>query len=326
MKTLRVLCVGANLESQTTLQGLVAHGVQVAALVTRPSDNPGRGCDFVDMHDYCASHNIPVIDTIDINSHKTLDDIRAVQPDYIFVLGWSQIFCQELLGLPLKFVVGSHPSLLPKGRGRAPVPWTILQNLRKSGVTLFHMDKGADAGDILWQREFPVEPGIYAMQLYMRIADHLRTGFCELHDDLVRGSIKPKKQDKTLVSYRERRCMEDGHIDFRGKSVAIGRLVRAVSQPYPGAYAYHGGRKIEIWRADLSEIPDIVGTPGQILRRKGGFLLVQAGDKSLWISEFTCNGMDLPITDLPVGSHFGYRVDDEINKLWKAVLALQNGE
>ncbi len=326
MKSLRILCVGSNLESEKALQGLINHGAPIVGLVTRPSTTPGQVSDYVDLHHYCTDNDIPVINTRDINSPETIKEIKELEPDYIFVLGWSQLFSEELLQTPTKFIVGSHPSRLPEGRGRAPIPWTILQGASKSAVTLFRMDTGIDSGDILWQRSFPVEPDIYAMQLYLQTATYLSTAFCELSDALANDTIKSHKQDPAIVSHRSRRYPEDGYINFSLGALEIDRLIRATSQPYPGAYAYHRGRKIEIWKTSLGDIPDAVGTPGQILKHSNNALLVYSIDQPLWISDFTCNGQYISPTELPVGSCFGYRVNDEIHKLWQAVHALQNNE
>ncbi|GIT30626.1 MAG: hypothetical protein Ct9H300mP1_26720 [Planctomycetaceae bacterium] len=95
--------------------------------------------------------------------------------------------------------------------------------------------------------------------------------------------VPERVQPSEGSSYRARRTPADGHIDFRPSAETIERLVRAVSHPYPGAYSYYGGTKVVFWRASLQGIPNHVGTPGQILLSKDGRLLVQAGDRPLWL-------------------------------------------
>ena len=81
-----------------------------------------------------------------MNAVETIKAIEALRPDYIYTLGWSQLFREAFIKTPSRYVVGSHPSELPAGRGRAPVPWTILQGHRQSAVTLFRIDVGVDSG------------------------------------------------------------------------------------------------------------------------------------------------------------------------------------
>ena len=79
------------------------------------------------------------------------------EPIYVFI---PSIGISEIIKIPNIGVFGSHPTLLPKYRGRAPIPWTIIKGLKKSGLTFFWIDEGVDNGDILDQKEllFPLFP------------------------------------------------------------------------------------------------------------------------------------------------------------------------
>ena len=320
----RVVCVGANLESEVALQGLLAMGANVVGLITVPPQTPGGISDYVDLHALCITHGIATVDTEDINAPETLAEIAALAPDYIFTLGWSQLFGVDLLKIPARFVLGSHPSPLPQGRGRAPVPWTILQGHTRSAVTIFRMDAGVDAGAILCQRWFDVPPRAYAMDVYNLVAANLRDGYAELYRAFARGeAVAEKPQDLTRATHRAKRTADDGHLDFTQPAARLDALVRAVSRPYPGAYSYFDGRKVEIWQASLDNVPPYTGVPGQILAKRQGRLLVQAADAPLWLSEFTSGGETLATKSFPLGSVFGFRIEDELFRLRQEVERLQ---
>jgi hypothetical protein len=70
-------------------------------------------------------------------------------------------------------------------------------------------------------------------------------------------------------------------------------------------------------------VPDITGTVGQILAKEGENLLIQAGDKPLWVTQLTSNGVPLDLSTVPRGSTFGYRVHDEIHQLRQRVADLE---
>lgn len=53
-------------------------------------------------------------------------------------------------------MINIHPALLPIGRGAWPMPVTILNGIKKSGVTIHKMEESFDTGEILMQREFDV--------------------------------------------------------------------------------------------------------------------------------------------------------------------------
>ncbi len=311
----RVVCIGSNQESRIALLGLIECGVDVVGLITQPLAPANPGSDYVDLHPIAEALGIHCVDSDDINAGATVAALTALAPDYVFTLGWSQLFSGDVLDVPTGFVVGSHPSPLPEGRGRAPIPWMVLQGAERGAVSLFRMVRGADAGPVLIQRSFDVPPRADAGILYERAAVALREAYCELHAAILNDAVREVAQDERRASYRARRVPGDGHLDFSQTREDVDRLIRAVTRPYPGAYAYHHGVPVHVWRSDLDDIPAHTGSVGQVLLKREGRLLVQAGDGPLWLTELTVDGQVADLRDLPVGSNFGYRIEDELHAL-----------
>src|SRR5207245_7813391 len=87
-----------------------------------------------------------------------------------------------LVALAAGRAYGMHPTLLPRHRGRAPIPWAILSGLARTGVTLFEIDDAtADSGPIVGQVEVPVEPDETATTLFDKLA--------RAHVDLIRLAV-----------------------------------------------------------------------------------------------------------------------------------------
>ncbi len=320
---LRIVCVGANEESVVMLDGLCAHRAHVVGVVTVPVEAAGPISDHADVRPVARVLGAAVIETTDINSPETVAAVRALQPDVIFVLGWSQLLGSEMLTLARRGVVGSHPSLLPEGGGRAPVPWTILEGLTETGVTLFSMDEGIDSGAVLAQPRFSVPPGADSTWLYRVAAEHLRDAFVDLVERARAGRPwTAVTQDRQSGSTRGKRTPADGHLDFRRPVDELVTLVRAVTHPYPGAYAYHEDRKVVVWSATADDAPRRRGTIGQILARRSDAVFVQAGDGGLWLVQPTIDGR-VAVSDLALGSCFGYRVQDELQALRAEVARLR---
>lgn len=319
----RIVCIGSNKESEVALYGLLEQKVNVIGLVTLPSNHNQEVSDYVDLHDLCYANNLTVVDTTDVNSSETCHAIRNLHPDYIFTLGWSQLFKEELLSIPKRYVVGSHPSPLPEGCGRAPVPWTILQGRELSAVTLFKMDLSVDSGPILLQKFFTIPTGATALHLYQLVANNLRDGFCELYQQILQGTTTETAHDSAKTSCRAKRVPADGHIDFSQSAEKIELLIRASSQPYPGAYTYYHGDKVTVWKASLTNPPDYTGTTGQIVLRKKEQLLVQTGDGCIWLEDFEIDGRKIEPQQFKVGDKFGFNLEDEIYQLKKELQDLQ---
>jgi methionyl-tRNA formyltransferase len=302
---------------------LLEAGARIVGVATRPAGARGGISDYVDLHPICDAYGIPCVDTDDINATDTVAAIRDLAPDYVFVLGWSQLLRDEALSTPSRYVVGSHPTPLPRGRGRAPVPWMILLGESRGAVSLFRMALGADAGPLLLQRWFDIEPGTDATALYRQVAERLRDAFCELYVQLREGTVHEIQQDQEQASYRARRTPADGHIDFGQGRDQIDRLVRAVTRPYPGAYTYYRGEKIVVWKSSLADVPDHRGVTGQILARRDERLLVQAGDGPLWLHDLSRDGQAVEPRELEIGATLGYRIEDEIHALRLEVAELR---
>lgn len=314
----RILCVGSNLESQIALNGLINIKANIVGLVTRPVGEPGNITDYVDLHEVCKENNIVTIDTKNINSANTLDHIRDLKPDYIFTLGWSQLFKKELLSIPKEFVIGSHPSILPYGRGRAPVPWTIIEDIRKSAVSFFKMDMGADTGVLLHQVFFDIPARSYAYDVYMLVANSLSLGFCEIYSKIVDNYLKEISFPNIKVSHRAKRGPEDGLINFNQESEEVDKLIRAVSYPYPGAFTFYENKKILVWKSSLDNIPIYNAIPGQILELKDDSILVFAKESAIWLCELTDSlGNHIITKNFKIGTKFGYSVENEIYKIWQ---------
>jgi methionyl-tRNA formyltransferase len=319
----RIVCVGSNLESQVILDGLLDLKANIVGLVTLPPKSGITVSDYVDLHQLCRDKSIRVIDTEDINGRDTIKSLESLAPDYIFTLGWSQLFKKNLLAIPRRFVVGSHPSPLPEGRGRAPIPWTILQESKKGAVTLFRMEQGVDSGPILIQKWFDMPERPYAMDVYLIAARTLKNAYCKLYDEIKIGNCTETVQDLSKASFRAKRLPEDGHIDFSKNAEEIERLIRAVSEPYPGAFTFYGGRRVSIWRASADKVPPYLGTIGQILTKREEKLVVQGGDRAVWVWKFTIDGESVDPSFFDIGSKFGFNLEIELISLRRELESLK---
>jgi methionyl-tRNA formyltransferase len=323
MTTPRVVCVGANQESLVVLQTLVAAGARPAAVVTTPPHTSLGACDYVDLHPYCAAWGVPVVDVRRINAPDAVQALAAARPDYLYVLGWSQLLGEAALGTVRHDAIGSHPSALPYGRGRAPIPWAILEDARELAVSLFRLAPGADAGEILVQRKFLLPRRPYAREAYDRVAQELAQAFLELYRAHAAGvALRGTPQDERRATYRAKRTWADGWLDFRRPAADVERLVRAVSAPYPGAYFYVDDLRVTAWRAAVVGDLRHQGACGQVLRVDQDSLYVQTGDGVVRLWDLTVGGQPLPAGELPPGRVLGLRVEDELFRLRAELAAL----
>ena len=154
--------------------------------------------------------------------------------------------------------------------------WQLLLGVQQSKCSLFLIDEGMDSGDILGQEEYVLSEEDYAMDAQIKVEEALGRLAEKVLLQIKNGTIKPIKQNEEEATYLLVRRPEDGLINWKDATKDIHRLIRAVSNPYPGAYSlYDGLHKIIIWKAEILKNNKYIGIPGQICEiRKDSFDVV----------------------------------------------------
>jgi methionyl-tRNA formyltransferase len=307
---MRVAWVSFDVIGRDCLEAAVVCGAEVAAVVTLPGPvDPGRSgqCSFDEV---AARLGARLVETRDVNAPDTLAALRDAAPDLIFVVGWSQLVGDDFIALAPGGVFGMHPTLLPRHRGRAPIPWTILSGLATTGVTLFEIaDATADSGSIVGQVEVPVAPDETATTLFDRLS--------AAHVDLVRehlpgllaGTAPRLPQDPRRASAWPKRTPADGIIDWDTRAPYLYDWVRAQTRPYPGAFTFLGDTRIVVWRAAPTALAE-AAPAGTVVEGRESGVVVACGDGGLVLEEVEPEGGGVVAGALvgdaiPVGARLG---------------------
>ncbi|MGH3794063.1 MAG: formyltransferase [Pseudonocardiaceae bacterium] len=288
----------------TALRVLRRLGVEIPLVYTH-EDDPGESTWFGSVKQTCAEFGLPVR-IADPRALQEQDRIRDLAPAVIFSGYWRELLPDSVLELPSRAAVNLHGSLLPRYRGRAPVNWQILHGEREGGVTLHHMVRRADAGDIIDQEAFPIQPDDTPTDVYARLVP-AAARVLERSTLAVIGGTAPRwPQLESKATVFGRRGPQDGLIDFRYAAEDVRNLVRAVTKPYPGAFTYAGQYKMLVWWAghDGSDRP--TSAPPGTLDREGSRVLVACGDRRrLRLERVEIGGREGAAADFPELLHSG---------------------
>ncbi|MEE4201447.1 methionyl-tRNA formyltransferase [Erythrobacter sp.] len=265
---------------------MIAEGCSPAVVVTLTQDLSKRHSDFVDLEPLAKENGIPVVRVRNINDPASIEAVRAEAPDTLFIVGWSQICGADFMQLAPDRAIGYHPTALPRMRGRAALPWTILNDEKITGGSLFWMDDGIDTGDILEQRFFHIAPRETARTLYDKHMAALDAMIRASLVSLASDAPPRRKQDEACATYAARRRPEDGRIDWAASVETIDRLIRAVSRPYPGAFTTHSGKRLVIWNAEYSADHPYHAAAGQVVKVDGRSFDVVASNGLLHVTEW----------------------------------------
>jgi len=159
--------------------------------------------------------------------------------------------------------------------------------LRKSAVSFFKIRKEVDAGNLFLQKHFKIPEGANSTHLYNVISEHLSEGFIDIYNQIQRSTLSEKKQDMSRRTVRRKRVFEDGKIDFNNSATEIDKLIRATTEPYPGAFSFYKGERCSIWKSELSNVISSKEQIGELLEIKNDRILVQCFESTLWIYDIT---------------------------------------
>src|ERR1022692_2074618 len=204
-----------------TLETLMHTGFPVRLVVTQPDKPRGRGLALASspVKQSALALDLPIAQPESIKNNEHFHaQLSAINPDAIIVVGYGRILPQWMIDLPRLGNINLHASLLPKYRGAAPIQWAIARGEEVTGVTTMRIDAGLDTGDILLQKEIPINPTDNAETLAPTLAAIGADLITDTLRGLQAGTIKPRLQDDAKATLAPILKKEDGRIDFRGSA------------------------------------------------------------------------------------------------------------
>ena len=177
--------------------------------------------------------NIPIF-----NNHVDFDG----NYDIIFILSYHKIIPQEVLKKNDHNIV-IHESLLPKGKGWAPLFWQILEGRGNISFTMIEAIDGVDSGDIYMQKMLELAGN--------ELNEELRDKQAKLTIQMCLEFVNNYEQYKTPVeqcgdeSFYAKRSKEDSRLDIDKTIREQFNLLRIVNNDdYPAYFELEGNRYI----------------------------------------------------------------------------------
>ncbi|NVZ22491.1 bifunctional UDP-4-amino-4-deoxy-L-arabinose formyltransferase/UDP-glucuronic acid oxidase ArnA [Pseudomonas costantinii] len=232
------------------IEALLAAGYDIAAVFTH-ADDPKENNFYGSVAQLCARNGIPVHAPEDANHPLWIERIAKLNPDFIFSFYYRNLLSEALLATAKKGAFNLHGSLLPKYRGRAPANWVLVNGETETGVTLHRMVKRADAGAILAQQKVVIDRTDTGLTLHAKLREAATNLLRDALPQLAQGKLAETAQNESQATYFGRRTAADGKLDWKKPAEELFNLVRAVTQPYPGAFCAVGEHKLIVWQAEV---------------------------------------------------------------------------
>ena len=259
------------------------------------------------MLDYCRKKRIITVHHSKLN-REIEQMISSIEPDLIVVGEYHFLLKKKIIDIPRLGAINMHGAPLPRYRGAHPINWMIINGETEGAVTCHYITEGLDNGDIIGQYTFPILDTETAYDVRPKIeAAGQRLLVDVLRRFKAEGKVVGVPQDESKAFYTPPRKPEDGLIDWNVPPKRVYDFVRALTKPYPGAFAWIDDKKVYLWRVELPSGESISNddyvTPGTVLKKwKGGFKIAVFGG-AVNVIDWETDGRNIEVNDRLVGKN-----------------------
>jgi len=231
---LKIVFMGTPEFSVPTLKRLIEE-TDVLAVYTQPDKPVGRGLQMQasPVKKIAQENNIPVFTPEKVSLPEEVLKLQAYHADFFVIVAYGQILKLPVIQAPKYGCINIHSSLLPRWRGAAPIHQALLAGDSESGVTTMMIAPKLDAGDMLLQSKTKITAEDTAESLHDRLSAMGAELIMPTLNGIVDGSVKPKVQDESLVTYAHKLTKEMELVNPNKSAREVDLQVRALN-PWPG--------------------------------------------------------------------------------------------
>jgi methionyl-tRNA formyltransferase len=292
---MRVVFFGTPSFSAIVLQYLLENGIDVCAVISKPDKPKGRSAELIPTAVKVVAQSqippIPIFQPELVSSLEFADVLKPYDVDLFVVVAYGEIIKQHLLDLPKKGCINLHTSLLPKYRGAAPIQRAVIDGEHETGVSIIHMVKKMDAGDVIEMVKVPIEENDTFGDVEKKLLEAGSKVLLEVINQFERGDVTATAQNHEAVTFAPKIELEDCEINWSQPAQTIHNLVRGVN-PYPGAWCRvsvkEQSKLLKVYTTIV--LKGISGKPGEIISSDNTGVVVACGQDALKILELQLEG------------------------------------
>ncbi|NLT26600.1 MAG: methionyl-tRNA formyltransferase, partial [Microbacteriaceae bacterium] len=285
---MRIVFAGTPQAAVPALDGLVAAGHELVAVVTREDAPVGRKRVLTPSPVAARAEELG-LEVVRANrlDEAVAERLLALEPDLGVIVAYGGLVREPLLHGPRLGWINLHFSLLPRWRGAAPVQRAVLAGDTTTGIAVFELEAGLDTGPVHVNREVPIGDDETAGELLERLSHEGVADVVEVVARLADGTAVATPQEGA-PTHAEKLTAADGAIDWSLPSRAVHARIRGAT-PEPGATTTLDGERFKVHAArradDADDADDAAAAvaalePGEV-RLVGGRVLVGTGDGAL---------------------------------------------
>ncbi len=218
----------------------LAESGEMAALITQPDRPVGRHMELTPPRVKVVAEQlgIPVFQPERMRDAAAVEQLRAYEPDIVVVMAYGQILSQEVIDVAKIACINAHASLLPRHRGAACIQAAIEAGDDETGITIMHVVKKLDAGDIICKVTVPLRGTETGESLHDDLALLAPDALVKAVESLKSGTAEREEQDESLMTYAPKLLRAHGQIDWSQPALQVARKIRAYHS-WPGTFTIY---------------------------------------------------------------------------------------
>lgn len=274
---------------------LLDQGFEVVGVVTQPDRPQGRSSrpipSAVKKLVQERLPSIPIFQEEKISSSPSVEGLARLEADLFVVVAFGEIIKENLLNMPRLACINVHASLLPLYRGAAPIQQSIIEGQKETGVTVMHMVKKMDAGDIIKMAKFSISEEATYGEIEQGLRGLGSRLLCEVIRDFEKGVVQATPQIHEQATYAKKILPVDCEVSWEKSAIVNHNLVRGVN-PRPGAWCqiFFKGKKKRLKLMKTRVCAQSSGAIGQILQFDKEAVVVACSSGALQILEMQLEG------------------------------------
>ncbi|TPI02528.1 methionyl-tRNA formyltransferase [Mycoplasma struthionis] len=181
------------------------------------------------------------------------EELSNLDFDFFITASFGQFIPNSILKLPKVMPLNVHGSLLEKYRGAAPIQYALLNDDKKTGITLIEMIDKMDAGNMYGKAEVEILETDTALELFDKLAkatiENLGNWISEIKENKATYQI----QDESKVTLAPKISNEEAELFLEMNAQEALNKIRAFNDQ-PGAYIMLNNKRLKIYRATKNKV------------------------------------------------------------------------
>ena len=275
------------------LKHLFQENVEIRFVVSQPATKSGRGkrINLSSVEEWAIEKNIPTYTPNKTNEVDFLKKIKSFKVDFIIVVAYGKLVCDDIINHPKYQTINVHASLLPKWRGAAPIQRSLINGDKETGVTIMKVEKKLDAGPIISNVKFKIKDTDTAGKIYEQIIELGNPLLTQTISKIFKDEFFLLEQNNEDISYAKKIEKSETKIIWSEDAYLIDRKIRAFN-PKPGAWTTISSNKkrIKINKSKVFSSSNLKGKQNMNIGESLQSLIVKCGNDFLQITELQPEG------------------------------------